>query len=67
MSIQLIQQYHAQVNKIIRYAMAAAARKRPFVNHLAHAKGKVIDLLERVTAVSLQTMHIIHAMGGAVE
>ncbi len=79
MSVQLIQQYHAQVDKIIRYGgtRKETAVRKPFhdlLEHYARQKNlelidrfiddneQVIDLIGRKTAVSLQTMHIIHQM-----
>jgi predicted helicase len=73
MSIQLIQQYHAKVERIIRYGSLRneSALRKPFhirekfnTYRFADYKEQVIDLLLRVTTVSVETMKIVRQMPG---
>ena len=51
MPIQLIQQYYSKVEQIIRYGGSRAEYKE-----------SVIELLERVCTVSVETMQIVKEM-----
>jgi hypothetical protein len=73
MSVQLIRQYHTKVDKIIRYGGSrneSALRKPrdPTIRQkfntyqFSDYKEQVIDLLRRITTVSVQTMAIIAQM-----
>lgn len=70
MSIQLINKYHNQVAKIIRYGGSHKARKPrdPTIREkfntyrCADYKEHVIDLLTRVCTVSVETINIINQM-----
>ena len=64
MSIQLIQKYYTEIDKIIRYGGSRneSSLRKPFQDLLeqyAHAKG----LLCRVCTVSVETMRIVKEMG----
>ena len=74
MSIQLIQQYYARVEKLIQYTGShnESTLRKPFQDLLeqyAHSKNRfadykqhVIDLLCRVCTVSVETVKIIKEM-----
>ena len=71
MSIQLIQQYHAKVERIFRYGGSRneSALRKPFQDLLERQvftdyTEPVMDLLRRVTTVSVETMKIIRQMPG---
>jgi hypothetical protein len=77
MSIQLIQQYQAKVEQIIRFSGSRneSSLRKPFQDfleqyasrkiqhyHFADYKELVIDLLLRVCRVSVETMKIVEEM-----